>query len=194
MKKIFFLFSFLFATTVLYSQIEIKGLLGLNFSSFTNLEDGLSQNTLVGYQAGAGLLIGSTWYVEPGIQWVKTGTETAMDGTDLKIKSELSYLRIPVMAGYRFFGGTENILNLRLFAGPSLNIVTDVSVDSESLESEEYNTAIWGLNAGLGVDVLFLFADINYEWGMSNVFSEEGFDQKNNVLFISVGARFRIGG
>lgn len=193
-KNYFFTLLLVFLTLSGFSQIEIKGLLGTNFTSSTDLPEGLNQSTLAGFQAGAGVLIGKTWYVEPGIQWVSTGIETSIDGFDGKTKSTFSSVRIPVMFGYRFFGGSENLLNLRLFLGPSLNLLTDIKVEDESFDKELYNSAIWGATAGAGVDVLFLFLDLGYEVGLSEIFKDSDNSVKNNTFYISIGGRFRIGG
>lgn len=53
---------------------------------------------------------------------------------------------------------------------------------------EDFNSFIWGVNVGVGVNFLFFMADLNYEIGLDDFFvNVEG---GNNVLSLSVGIKF----
>ena len=115
-----------------FSQFEIKVFGGINASTLTNPVEGFSYSPNIGYQFGASVLIGKTWFVEPGIMWMKTDQEIKVDSSSQVDNNIISTVKIPVYVGYRFFGGSQNILNLRVFAGVTANIVTDIEYAGSS--------------------------------------------------------------
>ena len=85
------------------------------------------------------------------------------------------------------------IRNLRFFAGVSANIITDINFAGSSFKKEVFNSAIWAADIGAGLDVLFLFLDVGYEFGLSNVFTDDSVNSKNNVFYVNLGFRIRLG-
>lgn len=191
--KILFVLLFLSFTFIGSSQLEIKGFGGINASTLTSPVEGLTYSPNVGYQFGASVLVGKTWYVEPGVTWMRTSQEIVIDSTGAANDNIISLFKIPVYGGYRFFGGSQNILNLRVFVGITANIVSDIEYAGNSFNKDVFNSAIWGADIGAGVDILFLFLDVGYEFGLSNVFTNESVDSKNNVFYVNLGFRIRLG-
>lgn len=190
--KVFLIALFSIITLNGFSQFEIKVFGGINASTLTKPVEGFSYSPNIGYQFGASVLIGKTWYVEPGIMWMKTDQEIKVDSSSQVDNNIISTVKIPVYIGYRFFGGSENILNLRVFAGVTANIVTDIKYAGSSFNKDVFNGAIWGADIGAGLDVLFLFLDVGYEFGLSNVFTNESVNSKNNVFYVNLGFRIKI--
>jgi hypothetical protein len=52
------------------------------------------------------------------------------------------------------------LFNLRINAGPSFSYLLSVGENDLDLTKDDYKDAVWGLQAGLGLDVLFLSFDI----------------------------------
>ena len=192
MKKIYLLLV-LFLTTSLtgFSQFEIKGFGGMNASSLSKLEEGITQKTNLSYQLGASILFGTTFYGEFGATWAVNSQE--LSNPLGSVKNKFSAVKVPLMVGYRFFGRSENILNLRIFAGVTANFATDVKIGDISLDKEFYNSLLWNANFGAGIDVLFLFADLGYELGLSEVFKEANNSAKVNNFYLNLGVRIMFG-
>ena len=196
MKKAIFTLAFVIGVAfMLQAQFEIKPTIGFNFSKLSTEPEGFDQSARVGYQLGGSIQFGKKLYFEPGIFWVNMSSELVhADIKDLNYKTDISGMKIPVFIGYQIIGGDdENILGLRVFGGPSMSWITSVKGDGDKLEKDDFNSLLWGVDAGVGVDVWLLFLDVGYEWGLTKVFKGEGVnDVKNNTIWINLGMRFRL--
>jgi len=176
-----------------FSQFEIKGFGGVNASSLSNLEEGFTQKSNVSYQVGASILFGTTFYGELGATWA-VNSQTITDPLDaVSAKSTISGVKVPLLVGYRFFGRSENLVNLRLFLGATANFATGVKLGDISLDKDFYNSLLWSANFGAGIDVLFLFADLGYELGLSEVFKDVDNSAKVNNFYLNIGVRIMFG-
>ena len=123
MKKVLFtaalLLSMIFAA---YGQVEIKGLVGLNFVSLSKPPSGTDWKAQAGYQFGGGVLIGDKFYVEPGIQFVRNSRIVSPENVDEEFDFSQNLVKIPVYAGYHLLGHESGPLALRIFAGPAVSV------------------------------------------------------------------------
>ena len=193
------------AAIMVHAQIEIKPTFGINLSKLSTEPDNFNQSARVGYNFGGSLQFGKKLYVEPGIFWEKMGSELVhANQTDIKYTTNISAMRIPVFVGYQILGGDkENIFGLRVFGGPTGSWVTKIKgtdaqgTDTE-LKKEDFNSFLWGIDAGAGVDVWLLFLDIGHEWGLNSVFKDDynkanGLnDPKNHAWWFNLGVRIRF--
>ncbi|MCB0805757.1 MAG: hypothetical protein KDC05_08145, partial [Bacteroidales bacterium] len=131
---------------------------------------------------------------EPGIFWLKMGSELVHANQDsLDLKTDISGIRIPAFVGYQIIGGDdENIFGLRVFGGPTASWVTKIEANDNKLEKDNFNNLIWGIDAGVGIDVWLLFIDWGYEWGITQVFKDDPEKTKNNAFWGNVGIRIRF--
>ena len=168
------------------AQVEIKALVGTNFSgmpghSFDNFKGS------AGYQFGGGVLIGNKFYVEPSLQIGKM-TSTISDQTtsldDFEMKQ--SFVRIPVYAGYHLLGAEDQMLALRVFAGPAITIPGKLDNELSIVEKDNMNKSLWGVDAGVGLDIFFLFVELNYEHSFTDRFID-GAEGKHNSVYINAG-------
>jgi opacity protein-like surface antigen len=125
---------------------------------------------------------------------------------------------VPVLVGVKIID--LDLVALRAQVGPTANVVLKsqtlfdktytINGQQENIENtttdQKFNTKSisWGLQAGLGVDVLDLITlDINYNFGLSKVFENlnnttlgETFDfsnidnTKQNMFMVTVGLKF----
>ena len=194
MKKNYIIIILLFAFSYHgFSQFEIKGFGGINAASFSDLEAGLSQNSNISYQVGASVLFGTTWYVEPGIVWGVKNVDFVDSSTDAGFNNKISGMKIPVLVGYRFFGRSENLLNLRVFVGATANFNTSYKKEDIAVNDSTFNSLSWNGNVGVGVDILFLFLDAGYEIGLSDFFDTSELSSKINGFYANIGFRFMFG-
>ncbi|MCB2218773.1 MAG: PorT family protein [Bacteroidetes bacterium] len=193
-KTLFTLALVLGAIIMLQAQIEIKPTFGLNFSRLSDEPENFNQSARVGFQFGGSVAIGKKFYVEPGIFWTKMSKDLVhADDKDFDFENNISAIRIPAFVGYQIIGGDEeNILGVRVFGGPSMSWITKIESNDTELDKEDFNSLLWGINAGAGVDVWLLFLDVGHEWGLNQVFKEDPNEAKNHAWWFNIGMRFRF--
>ena len=193
MKKAIFTLSMILGLAVTsIAQIEIKGGGGINLAGFSKNLENYTIDGRMGYQFGAGVLIGQKFYVEPGVYWLRVAQYAVLKDDPEQIDNlvALNSIRIPVHVGYHIIGGKEEkIFALRIFAGPAANILTKVTSDLSDVTKDDFKNFTMDIDAGLGIDIWFIFLDAQYSWGVMNVM-EEGSDAK--LRGFSANAGFRI--
>lgn len=169
--------------------VGIKG--GVDFSRIHT--DNLKSSTLAGYQAGVFARVGSGLYLQPELYLSSSGGKfTASDnGTDYSAKVRFTNLNVPLLLGQSF--GSKN-LNFRLMVGP---IYTYALSKDESFSDNfnaafndfgKYNKSTLGFQAGGGVDIGALTADLRYEGGLTKI--NDNFGQRQNLWALSLGFKF----
>lgn len=182
--SIFVLF-FAILTTGLNAQFEIKGLVGTNFSSLTNPPEGFAYSAKAGYQFGVGVLIGDKFYVEPGVQFVRR-TKAITEDTE-EISFSQNSVKIPVYAGYHLLGHESGPLALRIFAGPAVSIPGKIAKGDEHISKDDIKNSVWLVDAGVGLDIFFLFVELNYEHSLTGFFDSGEIDSGQNGFLINAG-------
>jgi hypothetical protein len=169
--------------------VGVKG--GVNFSSID--ADNVNKSTITGYQAGAFARIGGGVYFQPELYLSSCGGDfdSNNNGTAYSGHVKFTNLNIPALLGVRF--GPKN-LNLRVMAGP---VYTYALSTNESFSNNftaayqdfgKYRNSTLGLQAGAGVDIGSITADLRYQAGLTNV--NDNFNQKQNIWALSVGFKF----
>ena len=192
MKKITLsLFFFLFAFAS-FGQVELKPAIGINVTDVSKDPDSGSTKGQVGFQAGASVLIGEKFYVEPGIFYVRKSTQFVEEGSSPnELQLDMSGIRIPVAVGYHLLGNEESLAALRILGGGSAFFVT--GVDAEGASKDDFKSPTWGLFAGAGLDLWIFFLDVKYEWSLTDVSSITDFDVgKYRSFYSNLGVRIRF--
>lgn len=225
MKKILLLtIVSLFLSTTLMAQIlpniGIKG--GLTTSAIsTNMSETFSSENALGYQFGAFVRINlGKLYIQP--EFVYNHRSTSLDysinpfidlpNMKLGVQSDVKIgsFDIPVLVGFKII--KSRVIGLRIFAGPEISFATNKSLSyqyttsdgtefdgevPEPLTTDDFNKQTWYLQAGVGVDVLFLTLDVRYEKGLTDIYNgniedinANNIDFSHNVWVISLGIKF----
>lgn len=173
-------------------------------------------------------------YVQPEVLWFKSTNAFDMqidksnaealgyeypNGVQFTMTRNAMNIQVPVLVGYKY--DVMDILALRAQVGPTANFVipgkTLVQKSAamegaefpEQLEDAEFDTKsiAWGVQMGVGADVLGFTIDINYNLGVSKIFGSriiEGLDTnwanaidlnnidqtKQNLFMVTVGYKF----
>lgn len=171
------------------------------------------------------------FYVQPEVLYFKTsnvfdakvsGVESENlfnlpTGANVNITLNSMNLQVPVLLGFEFLD--LGVVNFRAQLGPTANFVlnsktlydktytlNDLEYEIENVTTDEdfdTKTIAWGLQTGLGVDLLnFITLDINYNFGLSKMFKTlnetdlgETFDfsnidnTKQNMFMVTVGIK-----
>ena len=167
-------------------QVEIKGLVGINFASLANPPSGSDWQAQAGYQFGGGVLIGDKFYVEPGIQFVRNSRVITPDDLD-EFDFSQNLVKVPVYAGYHLLGHESGPLALRVFAGPAVSVAGKIKKGEDQITKDDIKNAHFMVDAGVGVDILFLFVEFNYEYAFTPYFSDEAFDSRHSGFLINAG-------
>jgi hypothetical protein len=168
-------------------SLGIKG--GVNFSKINT--DNFNESTRTGYQAGVFARFGSALYLQPEVYLSSTGGNfTTTDGT-FKANVKFTNLSVPLLLGHSF--GSKD-LNFRLMVGP----VYTYALSKDESFSDNANAAIAdfghyknstiGFQAGGGVDIGPITADLRYEGGLTKI--NPDFGQRQNLWALSVGFKF----
>lgn len=190
-KHILMLAVALLTAATAQAQVALRPYVGVNSSKLTeNLDTATFKNQL-GVQVGADLQIGNKFYVQPGVQ-----LEFRQNKIDPRVdddqKLNRSMLRIPVVVGYSF-GEVDGDFSFRVFTGPNAAINLSSKTDDDPIiEEDDIKSAIFGWNAGLGVDISIIFIDLGYEFGLSEVFENVDGAVRNNLFYANAGVRIRF--
>jgi hypothetical protein len=173
----------------LAEAFELKPAVGLTFTDVTKDPPSGTASGKAGWQVGGTLAFGEGLYFEAGAFYAQKGTDVTSSAPShpFDIKG-ISGVRIPASIGLRFLGGERDSLGLRAFGGGSAFIVT--SVDAKGLTKSDFESPTYGAFLGAGVDFLMLFADLQYEWGLTHVSKLSTIDVGNSrSVFLNVGLR-----
>jgi hypothetical protein len=187
MKKILLSIALLMAVCISANaqfDLGIKG--GVNFSTINT--DNLKNSSVAGYQIGAFARFGGGFYLQPELYISGTGGHFTSDDNSYSGDVHFTNLNVPVLLGFRFGPSSENF---RIMAGP---IYTSVLSTSESLSQNfsnayddfgHYRNSTLGYQAGFGVDIGSLTADLRYEGNLTDI--NPNFGQRQNLWALSIG-------
>lgn len=198
MKKLLFLAAFLLSAQVMFGQFEF-GLKGaVNVAKLTSNVDSILSKGKAGFQIGAFVRVGHKFYLQPEVYYSLAGGTFQGDVTNWKQSITVGSVDIPVLVGFKILNA--KVVNLRILAGPLASFVTNTKIKNLSdvtgpVKSADINNVNWAVQAGAGVDVLFMTLDVRYQWGLSNIIkgvtqtsgSTAEINSKPNTWVISLG-------
>ncbi|HEY6172231.1 MAG TPA: hypothetical protein VIX80_08240 [Candidatus Kapabacteria bacterium] len=178
---------------------------GMNFSYIGSTTIVPTSQSEVGYMVGVSGSTSGNFFLHPALQFVSyvntlTYGDAATPLTQTVHFSRCNYIRIPIQAGFRLFGrSSEGIappfnVELRLGVSESFLVGATDHINQgpgAAFVSDDFESMRTGLIAGLGIQVLFLSINFEYELGVTNHFaSERGTDSKLDALYIVFGGSF----
>lgn len=159
------------------SGVDVK-----NFkNTVTQLKD---EDNITGYHGGIFLRAKrNNIFVQPEAYLTSSGGKVEVgDGANVSVeKMEFTRLDVPVMVGYSFL----NIL--RLQAGPVASVLLNGEFSKNDID-QYMNTMDWGYQAGIGLDIGNITADVRYE-DIKRKYENQGmsYDINNRQIILSVG-------
>jgi hypothetical protein len=165
-------------------SLGIKG--GANFSQINT--DNLNSSTRTGYQAGLFARFGTGFYIQPELYVSGTGGNFHSDDNSINGHVNFTNLNVPLLFGERF---GANALNFRIMAGPIYTAVLDKhesfsqNIDAAYNDFGNYKNSTLGYQAGLGVDIGAVTADLRYEGNLTRI--NENYGQRQNLFALSIG-------
>ena len=167
------------------AQFSLGVKAGVNFSKIGS--DSFNDKNLTGYQAGLFARVGNSVYLQPELYLSGTGGkfESNDNNTAFSGKVRFTNLNVPLLVG-KSFG--EKDLNFRIMAGPVYTYTLDQSTslgNNISNAANDFNKSNLGFQAGAGVDIGSITADLRYEGGLTKV--SDSFAKRQNLWALSVG-------
>ena len=192
MNKFFLSLSILlFFVLVGFGQATFKPAIGFSFNDFSTTSTGETKGK-VGAQIGGSVAFGKKFYVEPGVFYATKSTEFTYNesgSTMVTTNAVIKGIRVPLTVGVGVLGNEKSFASLRVFGGGSGFFVTGVG---DKLVKDNISSPTWGVLAGTGVDFWIMFAEVSYEWSVTNATKDISNIEfgKSRTLFATVGLRF----
>lgn len=184
MKKIVLFLGLGFYAIAGFAQLQVNPQVGMNFMSFSNAPEGTEFKADIGYSIGADLRFGERFQFQPGAHWFHSTTTAEAVGGDVTSDVVHQYIKIKAMGAFNLIDGGG--FKLRVNVGPTYDIL--VNVDNEFLEKDDFSSGVFNIQGGVGVDFLFLTAELGYAQGLNNTFDfDDAPDSKTSGLYFTVG-------
>jgi hypothetical protein len=190
MKRLFVSALFLVLAISLFAQVKfdlgIKG--GVNFSKISLDEDDYSAESVTKSHIGAFGRIGfGRVFIQPELYYSGKGGDVTSDLLGTFTSFDYKTMDIPLLLGFRIIKGKP--FDLHIVGGPVFSNVTSGDLSSGGMYDKSfYESSYFGLQYGLGIDILFLTLDARMESGLGNIYSQPGATSgKSQNFMLSVG-------
>ena len=191
------LFLFLAGINTLSAQTSYSPKAGLHLASIDGkFKDSSEINSQLGWQIGLDIRKGNgLFFFNPGLFYRIT---TADVKKLINLQDPLKYINstttiqsiaIPVNIGFYLTGQDAGLIRIYIIGGviPSY-IVGMKSADKFNLNPTEFNRFQLGLNAGVGIDLLFLNIGASYQYYLQDYFKDK--PGKNRMITLNIGFIF----
>jgi len=199
MKKLIVSIIFIIAATNLMAQLSLGPKIGYTSTSLSTDSEDIKKDFNNTLHFGAFVRLGGKTYLQPELLFMTKGAEFGYNlQTGAKQNVELNTIDIPVLVGFKLID--LKLADIRAMAGPVGSFVinedikaTNVGSQVDELGKDDISDANWGLQAGVGVDVLSLSLDVRYHFSLTNAYNDtflEQFDTdnvKNNAFLVTLG-------
>jgi hypothetical protein len=201
MKRLILILLLFSAAEVTFGQFDLGIKVGYNASKLSTNIDSIKSSMSSGFHVGAYARIGKRVYLQPEAYYTMSGGTFENLGAntinDWKQKVTVGTLDIPVLIGFQLIKG--NTINWRIMVGPEVSFLVNSKIKDVSLtgpiEKSDLSSVNWYLQAGTGIDFLFMNLDLRYQTGLNNVINEvtgnDGVvypvDSQGNLFVVSLG-------
>jgi len=179
MKKLIVFLVITFVSSQLIAQVQFNPQIGLSTMNVGNPPTGVNFDGKAGVSIGADLRVGGKFQIIPGVHYLSTVSTYSTASTTTTSNITTNYIKLKALAGYNIIDGY--ILKFRANFGPSY----DFRVSKKSSVLGNVNSGDFFLQGGLGIDVLFLTADVGYAQALTNKF--ESGAGKSRGVYVNLG-------
>jgi hypothetical protein len=193
MKKYFLSIAIVAVAAISASAQSLGVKAGINFSKINT--SNVRESSVTGYQAGLFARFGTSLYIQPELYLGSSGGKFDFQNSNNTVTTEgkvtFTSLNLPLLIG-KGFGGDN--LNFRIMAGPVFSYLIDKNqsftdnVSGAYNDFGDYKKSTLGYQAGAGIDIGHITADLRYEGGLTKI--NESYGQRQNLWALSVGFKF----
>jgi hypothetical protein len=181
------------AATSGFAQLQFNPQIGVNFTDVkVDLDDlvGIDPKTQskAGVLVGADLRIGEQFYIQPGLFVIGSKIVYEFDTDEYEITRYGAKLK--GLLGYKLI---DDAFRLRVMAGPTYDFKLGInSEDNPYFDEDDFKNGIFNLDAAIGIDVVFLSAEVGYSWAFTETFDQDFFDNKPRyeTIYFTLGLVF----
>jgi hypothetical protein len=192
MRKLGLSLLLLLITVSLFAQVKfdlgIKA--GVNFSKVSfDAEDYSAESVTKSHFGAFGRIGWDRIFIQPEFYFSGKGGDVTSDLTSTMTSFNYKSMDIPVLLGIRVIKG--KIFDLHVVGGPVFSSVSSEEIKGSNLLNKSfYEDNYFGIQYGVGVDVLFLTFDARMENGLGEFYSDPTVAGKNQTFMLSVGFKF----
>ena len=199
MKKLLFVLLMLALGIAVNAQgvFSLGPKIGYNSNTLTDNFDSISAGMKNSLQIGAFMRVGSKLYIQPEANYqIITSNLNKSSGASSQIQEiTIHSLKIPALIGVKLIN--KSVVNLRVMAGPAVTFLFNKKLDPAHMDElwpiqsvDDLKNSIWSVQAGAGIDVLFMTLDVRYEFGVDNMYNgSSDLEMKNNIFNVSLGIK-----
>jgi hypothetical protein len=199
MKKILLFVLLFISAEVTFGQFALGIKVGYNANKLSSNLDSVKSSFSSGFHVGAFARIGKRVFLQPEFYYTMSGGSFTVNTKllqDITQKVTVGSLDIPVLIGFKIIN--SKIFNWRIMVGPQVSFLVnsklkDVSL-TDPIQSATFSNVNWYIQAGTGIDVLFLTLDIRYQAGLNSMINDVvkngatyASNSKNNMFVVSLG-------
>ncbi|WP_297093289.1 porin family protein [uncultured Draconibacterium sp.] len=188
MKRLLFASLFVLIASIGFAQpvFDLGVKAGMHYSNMSlDGEFDLSSDAITKVHWGAFGRVGfNRLYIQPEVYFSKKGGDLSYEPLSLAGGFDYKNVDVPVLLGYKLV--KSSMIDFRVMAGPVFSFVTDANYPNELdpyLHDEFFNKHLFGVQYGLGVDVLFFTLDARMEHS-SKIYDDPDLINGNSTSFI----------
>lgn len=168
-------------------DLGVKG--GVNFSKLSFEKEDYSSESVIKKHFGAFGRIGwNRVFVQPEVYFSGKGGD--ISDPQLTLTSfDFNTVDVPVLLGIKLIKG--KVFDMHIVGGPVFSGITTKDVSGGSISNKSfYNDYFFGVQYGVGIDVLFFTLDARMENGLNELYSDPTITGKNQTFMVSLGFKF----
>lgn len=154
-----------------------------------SMQAGLNIGGIIGFQLSPSAPV----YLETGLFYTEKGGKGYYDKK--KFTFDLNYLEVPIVVKYKY--EIDDDLSIQPFAGGYLALGVGGKMKnygertaSSSFSDDYFKRFDGGLRLGCGVEYQMLYADLAYDFGLSNISHDIFESSHNGCFYINCGVNF----
>jgi hypothetical protein len=188
MRKLFTVALAVFASMQLFAQVQVNPQIGATFMTIKNPPAGVTYDGKVGVSLGSDFRFGERFQFQPGIHYVSSVTAYQTEGSEA-VSGDVLFrnIKLKALVAYNFIDAGQ--FKIRANFGPSYDFLLSAKErDLDTDLKDDFKNGTFYLQGGLGVDFLFLTADVGYASGLTQTFAGEDAPDSNTAgLYFTVG-------
>lgn len=161
---------------------------GFNWNKPKMKETEFISDSKLGYQIGFSYMHGNQLWWQTGLYYCHFSSSfVTVSNPEI---GDLSYseIKVPLLLGASMFPTTNNIFNIRAFAGALPGVTVGKKADANlGLMDEDFTGFHVDPTLGLDIDVLLIRARVGYAYGISNILKDYRSHPSYIYLFLGIG-------
>lgn len=169
-------------------DLGIKG--GANFSKISlDVSDYNSESVVKTHFGAFGRIGWDRIFIQPEVYFSGKGGDITSSALTAVTSFNYKTVDVPVLLGLKIT--KSKLFGLHVVGGPVFSKITKTDVSNDEVfHSDFYKNHYFGIQYGLGVDVLFLTFDARMENALNDFYSQSGNGGKNSTFMLSLGFKF----